>query len=81
MPRKKVEYRINNYIATEQRVIGGAALHPALLDGIKKIARQEHRTVSWVIESALSDYFGIEVLLHKTKKPPKPAYFVRNGRW
>ena len=78
MPKNgKIQYRKVNFIAKDNREITGAAVSPALLEGLKKIAKAEHKTVSWVIETALADYFGIEVELKKCKRNPKPAYPFR----
>lgn len=68
------KYRTRNFIASENREHADARIHPAIFDGIKQIAKQERRTISWVIEDALSDYFGIKAALRKLKRTPKPMY-------
>ena len=76
--KKKIEYRYCNYIARDNRLNQGFSISPVLLEGLKSVARKERRSVSWLIEDALSDYFGIRVELRKLKTMPKPAYHIRN---
>lgn len=72
----KIKYRKNNFKAKEDRVIVGSMVHPALREGLEEIAKAEHKTVSWVVETALADYFGIKIELRKCKKF-RPAYPFR----
>lgn len=67
-------YRKNNFIASENRDKPSICLHPAILEGMKAIARRERKSLSWVAEEALSDYFNIKATLRKLKGKPKPAY-------
>lgn len=68
------KYRTRNYIASENRPSETVRLHPAILDGLEAIAKREKKTVGWVVEEALSDHFGIKVLLRKLKGKALPAY-------
>ena len=77
---KKTKYRKNNYQASERRTSQGLYVHPILLEGIKRIAKDERRSICWVVETALADYFGIEILLRKYKSKPLPAYRQRYER-
>jgi hypothetical protein len=54
-------------------------LHPDLVHGLIRIAKDEKKSLSWLAETALSDYFGVEVLLRKLKTQPKPAYRTRDN--
>ena len=74
MPRKKKTYRKINYRANVCRVDTCIVLHPAQFQGLKKIARAERKSVAWLVETALSDYFGVEVMLKEFKSPPLEAY-------
>jgi hypothetical protein len=74
MPRKKIQYRKINYQASEVRDQKCIKLHPHLLAGLKKIAKTERKSVNWLVETALSDYFGVEVMLKKFKTKPLPEY-------
>ena len=84
MPAKniKIKYRKINYKASEARETSHIVVHPDLLHGLRQIAKGERKTVSWLVETALSDYFGVEVMLRKCKTPPKPEFptVVRNRR-
>ncbi len=73
MPKKKAQYRKYNYYTNEDRVCISAFVHPELARGLGEISRDERKTISWVIELALADYFGVEILLKKTKRT-LPAY-------
>ena len=76
--KKTNNYRKYNYLASETRTNGGFTLHPDLLHGLKKIAKQERKSVSWLVETALSDYFGVEVMFRKLKSKPRPAFLVKD---
>lgn len=71
MPRK---YRTRNFIASDNREKPTICLHPAIVEGAKEIAKLERKSMSWVIEDALSDYFRIKAALRKLKGTPKPVY-------
>jgi len=68
------KYRKNNFIASDNREGSCIWLHPLLIEGIKAVAKREKKSISWVAEEALSDYFGVRILLKKLKGKPKPAY-------
>jgi hypothetical protein len=74
MKKKKVIYRQRNYRASKNRVDVGIVIHPDLLHGLKEIAKYERKSVCWLVETALSDYFGVEVMLRKSKTQPRPEY-------
>jgi len=65
--RRKQVYRKNNFYASERRVVQGFALHPDLLYGLKVIAKQEKKSVCWLIETALTEYFGVDIMLRDCK--------------
>jgi len=69
MKDKKVTYRVNNYYSIKQRVHVGAFIHPDLAEIIMELARDERKTPSWVMETALADYFGYHIKLKKCKNP------------
>lgn len=79
MRAKKKVYRKINYRASKQREDRCIALHPDLHHGLKKIAKAEKKSVSWLVETALSDYFGVEVMLKKFKSKPLEAYTSVKG--
>lgn len=68
------KYRTRNFIASDNRGNSNIWLHPAIVEGMKAIARRERKSLSWVAEEALSDYFNIRATLRKLKGTPKPAY-------
>lgn len=76
--KKKIQYRKRNFRASESREGQNVALHPHLIDGLIKIAKDERKSVSWLVETALSDYFGVEVLLKKCRKV-RPARNMRDN--
>lgn len=72
--KTKKKYRKYNYQASEPREKDTIHLHPALAEGLRKIARYEKKSLTWLIETALSDYFGIEVMLKEFKSQPLEEY-------
>jgi hypothetical protein len=77
MPRKKTTYRKINYRASRTRVTSSIVIHPDLLYGLQQVAKQEHKSVAWLVELALSDYFGVEIMLQKFKTKPREEYTPR----
>lgn len=38
-----------------------ASMHPAVKQGLERIARSERRSVSWVIHEIVADYFKLDI--------------------
>jgi len=76
MKKKKnnIEYRRINFIASDTRRTQSIVLHPDLVDGLEEIAKEEKKSFSWLVETALAEYFGVTILLKKLKTKAKPAY-------
>lgn len=74
-----VDYRHNNFYSAMGRVPVTLWLDPAVVDGMTDIAKDEDRSMCWVGEEALSDYFGVKVLLRTLKGKPKPAMKMRHN--
>jgi hypothetical protein len=72
--KKKIIYRRTNYQASEDRVPVTIHLHPDLKYGLEMVANDSRKSVSWLVETALSDYFGVKVLLKKLKGKPREEY-------
>jgi hypothetical protein len=77
--KREIVYRKYNFRASETRVKGSCNLHPDLLDGLQKIADSEGKSLCWLIEYALADYFGILVMLRKLKGKPRPSLMARDN--
>jgi hypothetical protein len=77
--KAKVQYRKINFRASENRTGKNIALHPDLVAGLKRIAKEEKKSVSWLVETALADYFGVEVMLQKFKTNPLPALRISDN--
>lgn len=71
MGRKKISYRKHNYLASEERESLTITIHPDLRHGLNKIAKGERKSIAWLVEVALADYFGVEVMLRQCKKIKK----------
>lgn len=56
-------------------------LPPEVKDGLRNIAMHEHQSISWVLEQAVYDYFGISRPAFKFKKEqPKKQRRLRAVR-
>jgi hypothetical protein len=54
----------------EKREGIGHGLPPAIKQGLKRIARSENKSVSWVLEQIIIEYFGFK----------KPKYIERKKK-
>lgn len=83
MGRRKIEatskYRKVNFMARERRGLPSFSLDVHLLAGLRQIARDERKSVSWLVETALAEYFGVTVMLRRLRGTPKPAYRTRDN--
>lgn len=50
------------------RVTIGHGLPPAIKSGLKAIARQENKSMSWVLEQVIIDYFHLKAPRYKKRK-------------
>ena len=81
---KRVKYRIGPRLKSgERRTCAGVDFPPMVLVALRAIARQEGRSVSWVIEEILIDWVranpqlrtmlrGGDGLLYKPRSTPEP---------
>lgn len=67
------KFRKINFLARNTRPCYNMSLDEDLMYGLVKIAKEERKSLSWLVETALSDYFGVTVMLRKLKGKPKPA--------
>jgi hypothetical protein len=64
---KKISYRVRNYYTKEPRTRFTECIDNDLLDMIKEVARYQRKSIAWIVETALSDYFDFRVKLRKVK--------------
>jgi len=71
--KKKVQYRKHNFYAHDNRVDLSIKVHPDLKHGLMDLAKFERKSVSWIVETALAQYFGVDIILKEIKHPrPSP---------
>ena len=50
------------------RLSNGHCLPESVKEGLKSIARKENKSVSWVLEQVIIDYFGLREPKYKKRK-------------
>jgi len=55
----------------DKRVGFGHGLPPHVKDGLRAIAAQENKSMSWVMEVVIIDYFGLKRPKYLQRKPGK----------
>jgi CRISPR/Cas system-associated exonuclease Cas4 (RecB family) len=48
-----------------RRIPRGSAIHEAVLHGLKEIARDERKSISWVVHEIVADYFQLDIMGEK----------------
>jgi hypothetical protein len=80
MTKVKIIYRVYNFYADNPRERITVIIHPDLKEMIEEIANDERKSVGWVVETALADYFGYKIPLRKTKTTARPEFTLMRKR-
>jgi hypothetical protein len=76
MARFKVEHRpriIAPRLANGEKRVGfGHGLPPHIKEGLRRIAAKENKSMSWVMETVIIDYFSLRPPQYIPKKPVVP---------